>query len=291
MQKITPFLWFDDQIEAALELYSSLFEGSKIESVSRQGERVFTAELRLAGQRFSALNGGPMFRFSPATSLFVVCETEAEIDAAWAKLIDGGTAMMPLQAWPWSEKYGWAQDRFGLSWQLMKGEKAAPGAKISPTLMFTDAQHGRCEEAIAFWSSLFEGSKTEAISRYEKGDADPAEGTVKHAQFWLGSQKFRAMDSSMMHGAGFNEAFSFVVWCETQAEVDFFWQKLTENGGSESQCAWLKDRFGVSWQIVPTVLPRLLGGPNAEKRGAAMQAMLQMRKIEIDVLQAAFDAA
>ena len=144
IQKITPFLWFDNQAEEAANFYTAIFQNSNIERVSRNGEQVMAVSFLLEGQKFSALNGGPMFKFNPAVS--------------------------------------------------------------------------------------------------------------------------------------------FMVSCSDQAEVDFFWDKLTADGGEESRCGWLKDKFGLSWQIIPEALPRLLSDPDPAVAKYAMAAMLQMQKIEIDKL-------
>lgn len=288
-QKITPFLWFDDRIEEALNLYTSIFPNSKIGNVMRNGDTVFTADFSLDGQRFAALNGGPRFQFNPSISFFVVCETEAEVDTAWQKLSEGGSVMMPLDKYPWSEKYGWLQDRYGLSWQLSLGKMADVGQKFTPSLLFVGEQQGRAEEALNLYTSIFKNSKIDGISRYGAG-GHGKEGTVEHAQFSLDGQKFMVMDSDMAHPFQFNEAVSFVVNCDTQEEIDYFWNALTSDGGQESQCAWLKDKFGVSWQVVPTVLMKYLKDPNPVKANNVMQAMLKMTKIDIAGLQKAYDS-
>jgi predicted 3-demethylubiquinone-9 3-methyltransferase (glyoxalase superfamily) len=279
--KIFPCLWFDGQAKAAADLYCAVFANSKITV-----DTPMVVNFELAGQKFMGLNGGPHFKINPSISFYVVCETEAEIDAAWAKLIEGGFAMMPLNTYPWSAKYGWLQDQFGVSWQLTLGSVQEIGQKITPTMMFVGQQHGKAEQAIAFYTSLFQNASTRMIARYEEGDNDVT-GTIKHAQFLLENQVFAAMDSGMQHLFGFNEAVSFVVDCENQAETDYFWDKFTE-GGEESQCAWLKDQFGVSWQIVPRQLMQLMSDPDREKAGRVMQAMMKMRKIIVSDLEKAY---
>ena len=139
------------------------------------------------------------------------------------------------------------------------------------------------EEAARFYTSIFPNSKILDIAR--DGEAGPrAEGTVMTVSFELDGQEFVALNGGPEFT--FNEAISFQVFCETQAEVDYFWSKLSE-GGEESRCGWLKDKFGLSWQIVPTVLPQLLGDPDREKSQRVMRAMLNMKKIEIDALERA----
>jgi predicted 3-demethylubiquinone-9 3-methyltransferase (glyoxalase superfamily) len=153
--------------------------------------------------------------------------------------------------------------------------------KITPFLWF-DSQ---AEEAVQFYTSIFKNSKVGKVARY--GDAGPGpKGSVMTATFELG-QQFIALNGGRLFK--FNEAISFVVSCADQTEVDAFWDKLSA-GGQTSRCGWLKDRFGVSWQIVPTKLVELLGDPDKEKAQRVMQAMLQMKKIEIDELERAAEA-
>ena len=190
-----------------------------------------------------------------------------------------GSVMMPLDKYPWNEKYGWCQDKFGVTWQLM----ISPGGeqKIVPSFMFTQQQSGKAEEAIKFYTSIFKNSEVQMISRYEKGEPD-VEGYIKHARFTLNGQAFAAMDSSGPHAFTFNEGISLVVPCDNQEEIDYFWNKLTE-GGKESQCGWLKDKFCVSWQIVPAILGKLMSDPAKGKR--IMDVVMKSVKFNIEELE------
>ena len=185
--------------------------------------------------------GGPQFMPYPSISFYVVCETKEEVERAWAPLIEGGQAIMPLDRYDRSEKYGWVQDRYGISWQLTFGRIPDVGRKFSPLLMFTGEKAGKAEEAIRFYTSLFKPSSIVGIIKYEKGEPD-VEGTVKHTRFKLGGQAFMAMDSSRSHAFDFNEAISLVVECDTQEEIDRYWDRLTSKGEA-SMCGWLKDRY------------------------------------------------
>ena len=286
-QKIVPFLWFDDDAEEAANFYTSCFKHSKMGSLSRYDEAsakasgrpkgsVLTASFQLSGQEFMALNGGPVFKFTPSISFFVNCETEEEIDELWKKFSTGGKTLMELDAYPFSKKYGWVQDQYGVSWQL---NFTGTAQKIIPFLMFTGNRHGKAEEAINFYVSLFKNSEVGQIVPYSKDDA-----TVMHARFSLNGQEFMAMDSKEKHDFNFTPAVSYFVNCETQQEVDHFWNELTK-GGKEVECGWLEDKYGVSWQIVPTVLGQLLQGPDREKSKRVMQAMLKMKKLDVETLR------
>jgi predicted 3-demethylubiquinone-9 3-methyltransferase (glyoxalase superfamily) len=153
--------------------------------------------------------------------------------------------------------------------------------KITPFLWFD----GNTEDAMNFYTSIFKSAKIKNVSRYGDAGSEP-KGSVITASFELEGQEFIALNGGPLFR--FTEAISFVVNCKTQNEVDMFWEKLSE-GGKKSQCGWLKDKFGLSWQIVPTKLDELMASGDAEKSNRVMMAMLKMTKMEIDVLQKAYD--
>lgn len=275
--KFFPCLWQNGTGEQAAELYSSAFGNTTIMS-----DNGMVVMIEISGCKIMLLNGGPVFTPNPSISLFVMFETEKELDTAWQKLIDGGKALMALDKYPWSDKYGWLQDKFAVSWQLMLSKPGTTSQKIIPAFMFTQPVAGKAEEAMKLYTSLFPGSSIESISRYEKGEGD-VEGTVKHGRFLLGGQLFVAMDSSIGHQFTFSEGVSVSVSCDSQEEIDRYWNSLTADGGEESMCGWLKDKYGVSWQIVPSSIGSLLSNPANGQR--AMQALMQMKKIDIAKLE------
>ena len=272
---IYPCLWFNQNAKEAAEFYCSVFNNSVITEANPM-----VVMFESAGQKFMCLNGGPEFTFNPSVSFFVLCETEEEINRIWKDFLEGGSELMPLDKYDWSTKYGWVQDRFGISWQLSLDINGQVDQKFTPSLMFTGKQNGKAEQAVKFYTSLFDGSRIIGILRYVKGENE-VEGNVKHAQFSLGKNVFMAMDSSFSHQFNFNEAISFVVECDTQDEIDYFWNKLTE-GGEEVQCGWLKDKFGLSWQIVPSILGKLMSDPAKSQR--VIDAFMKMKKFEIEKL-------
>ena len=292
MQKITPFLWYDRQAEDAAKFYISVFKNSKMGSVTKYNEAsakasgkqpgsVMTASFEIDGYSFTAINGGPVFKFSQAHSFFVQCETENEIDTLWKKLSENSPKIFwSLKEYPFSKKYGWVTDKFGLSWQLNLTDTLQ---KIAPFLMFDGRQHGKAEEAIRFYTSLFNDSQINSMMRYGPENKE-CEGLIVHSVFRLSGQEFIAMDSGMPDNINFNESVSYVVNCESQEEVDFYWNKLSAVPESE-QCGWLKDKYGVSWQIVPSVLFKLMSHPDTAKAQRVTQAMLKMKKLEIAVLE------
>jgi predicted 3-demethylubiquinone-9 3-methyltransferase (glyoxalase superfamily) len=288
MQKITPFIWFDDKFDEAMNTYVSLFrDGEVIERVQMEnhgpeGTSTLTlGTVRLAGLEIKAGDFGPEFSPTPAISFFVECESADEVDRLWNGLIDGGFALMELGEYPFSPHYGWLQDRFGINWQI---SQSGTPQKITPFLMYVGDQFGRAEEAMKLYTQVFDDSSIGEIFRGEKGQ-------VSYGPFTIAGQSFTAMEDDSDHKFTFTEGLSLFVDCEDQAEVDRYWNALTANGGEESQCGWLKDPFGVSWQIIPRRLMDLQADPDQEKAARVTQAMLQMRKIEVDKLEEAANAA
>jgi predicted 3-demethylubiquinone-9 3-methyltransferase (glyoxalase superfamily) len=293
-QKITPFLWFDDQAEAAVELYTSAFKNSGINMLTRYGKAasrvsgmpegmVMTIGFHLGDQEFAAINAGPSLKLTPAISFLVNCNSEHETDSLWKKLSSGATIMMELTKYPFSDKFGWLQDRFGVNWQII----FAPGEqKITTSMMFTGIRNGKAEEAMAFYVSLFGNSVISNVERYKDEKQGGSPGTIMRADFTLHNQQFMAMDSSFPHKFNFTPAFSLVVNCDSQKEIDFFWEKLSDGGDKTAQqCGWLDDKYGVSWQIVPKVWTKMLQDSESEKSERLMQAVFQMKKINIDELE------
>jgi len=291
MQKITPFLWYDNNAEEAVRFYISAFNDSKIISTTRYNEAsanasgqpqgsLMTADFELNKQKFVALNGGPVFKFTHAISFFVSCETEKEIDNLWNKFSEGNQKIFwPLQKYLWSEKYGWLTDKFGLSWQFTLAN--AP-LKITPFLMFDGAQLGKAEDALKYYTSIFNDSHIDSIHRYGPENKN-SEGQIVHAEYKLLNQQFMSMDSGMPNNINFNESISFIVSCKDQKEVDYYWDNLSKDGDPKAQmCGWLKDKYGVSWQIVPDAFVEMMKDPKKSKK--AMNAVLKMKKIIIKEL-------
>jgi predicted 3-demethylubiquinone-9 3-methyltransferase (glyoxalase superfamily) len=307
MQKIIPNLWFDKNAEEAVNFYVSLFPNSKMRTTSYFGKEgfehhgmpegmVMTIDFEINGYKFLALNGGPVFKINPSISFFLNFDPAVDenarknLDAAWEKLSKDGTVLMPLDKYPFSEHYGWVQDKFGVSWQLIltnpEGEKRP---FIAPSLLFVGDVCGRAEEAGEFYLSIFKNSKFGHAARYPKGMEPDKEGTIMFSDFMLEGEWFAAMDSAHKHNFSFNEGISFIINCKSQQEVDYYWDKLISDGGQESMCGWLKDKFGVSWQVIPTEMFKYLSSADKEKSSRAMNAMLQMKKLDLNVLRKTFE--
>jgi predicted 3-demethylubiquinone-9 3-methyltransferase (glyoxalase superfamily) len=162
--------------------------------------------------------------------------------------------------------------------------------RITPTLMFVGEVCGRVEEAVHFYASVFPDAEVGPVLRYGGGEAPEKEGTIKHAGFTLAGQEFAAMDSAREHQFGFNEAISFMVGCDTQDEIDYYWDRLSAVPEAE-QCGWLKDRFGVSWQVTPSVLDRMLTSGTPEQIARVTRAFLRMKKFDLAELNRAYEGA
>jgi predicted 3-demethylubiquinone-9 3-methyltransferase (glyoxalase superfamily) len=294
MQKITPHLWFDKEAKEAAEFYAATFGGhSQIKNISELHDTpsgdVDIVNFELLGENFTAISAGPYFKFNPAISFIVVCKSIEEVEEHWRKLVEGGKVLMELGTYPFSPKYGWLEDKYGLSWQIILDDGHYPYKhKITPTLMFVGNVCGKGEEAMNFYASVFPDSKVGDIVRYPAGMEGEKEGTVMHGAVTLANQEFFIMDSGQKHEFNFNEAVSFMVNCKDQAEIDYYWEKLSAVPEAE-QCGWLKDKYGVSWQVVPIDMDKMMKKGTPEQIARLTKAFLQMKKFNLAELERAYE--
>ena len=294
---IAPCLWFDDQASEAASFYietfgsgrvvaRTLYPSSRDNPAGQPRGGLMSVEFEVRGQRFTAVNGGPRFVINPSISFFVYTTSAAEVRRLFAQLSRDGQTLMPLDAYPWSACYGWAADRFGVSWQVMLVDSATPAPAIAPSLMFCGAQFGNASKAMETFCGVFPNSRVTRTQRLDASE-DGASG-VKEGRFVLAGQNMVAMDSPGEHAFTFNEAVSLQVLCDGQAALDHFWQALSD-GGEPGQCGWLQDRFGISWQVVPKRWVDWLGsGADAAARDRVFKAMLPMTKLDLAALERAF---
>lgn len=294
MQRIVPNFWFDHNAEEAINFYVSVFKDSKIISqayypkTAEEGladfqkdfaGKVLSVDFELTGYRFLAINADSTFKPTPAISFFYTCDSKEETDALWEKLVDGGKALMDLGEYPFSKYYGWVQDKFGYSWQLIlnnpEGDKRP---KIVPSIMFTQERDGQAEEAMKFYTSVFTDSEISKNLNFYPATMPDKAGKIMYADFRLFDQWFAIMDGGKEHDFTFTPAISLMVNCKDQQEIDYYWEKLSANPDFE-QCGWLVDKYGVSWQITPENIEDLLKTPGAFKR------MMNMKKLDIAKLQ------
>jgi predicted 3-demethylubiquinone-9 3-methyltransferase (glyoxalase superfamily) len=292
MPTITPHLWFDKEAKEAAEFYTSLLPDSRVTHITTlhntpSGDSDLVSFV-LANQPFMAISAGPLFTFNPSVSFHVKLRTKEEVNAIWEKLSSGGKVLMPLDAYPFSERYGWIEDQYGLSWQVIYAGTNDIQQTITPVLMFVGPVCGKTEEAVNLYTSVFHNSNLFFLHRYGQGEEPDKEGTVKYVAFTLDGMEFGAMDSARAHQFAFNEAISLLVPCETQAEIDYYWEKLSADPQAE-QCGWLKDQFGLSWQVWPTAIGEMMKHGTHEQIDRITQAFLPMKKFDLATLQRAYE--
>lgn len=282
---IFPCLWFDTEGNAAAKFYTEIFGGK----ITVDTPSVINFEL--FGQRFMILNAGPQFEKNASISFMVLCETEEEVERFWNPLAEGGMVLMELGEYPWSKKYGWVRDRFGVTWQVFLGEKQGE-QRIIPTMMFIHQNNGKAMQAMEFYTQIFPDSKIGGVMKYaeEGNETHDIAGNVQHAHFEIDGYSFFCMDNSYDHKFDFNEAISIVVMTDDQEETDHLWNSLTANGGRPSMCGWLKDQYGVSWQIVPKKLIELMNHSDLFRAKKVVEKMMTMQKIDIAALENAFSS-
>jgi len=303
-QRIIPHLWYDKEARDAAELYVDIFENlpkakSKINNVSTLKDTpsgdTDIVSFTLWGQDFMAISAGPLFKFNPAISFMVNFdpsqdpEAEKRIDKIWERLAEEGKIRMPIDKYPFSKRYGWVEDKYGVNWQLIltdpEGEERP---LIIPSLLFVDKKYGQADAAREFYLSVFKDSKPGALVHYGQGQEPNQEGTVMFSDFKLLDSWFVAMDGPMEHNFDFNETISFMVYCKNQKEIDYYWDELSAVPEAE-QCGWLKDKFGVSWQIVPKQMDEMMANGSPEQIARVTEAFLKMKKFDLQKLQEAYE--
>ena len=274
---ISSCLWFNGNAAEAAQFHCETFPNSQIVHSDE-----ITTHYELNGYPLTALNGGSQYRINPAISFFVYCGSEAEIDRLYEVLSAGGHVLMPLDKYPWTTKYAWVEDRFGVSWQLdiddIKVEQ-----KIVPSMLFADQKYTLVQEAYDHYASIIDPAMFLMSLPYPISAGVPL-GTLQFAQFKLNGTVFNAMSNNSKMQFDFSPATSFVLQCDTQAEIDHCWDKLIA-AGEANMGGWLVDKFGISWQVIPSQLSQFLSNPATSK--AVIERMLQMKKIEITALEEA----
>ncbi|MEK7619433.1 MAG: VOC family protein [Patescibacteria group bacterium] len=295
MQKITPNIWFNGNAKEAADFYPSIFYGAKAAvtlyypKTKEEGltdfqlnmaGKVLTIDIEIMGFHFVAINAGPEFTPNPSVSFFITLDTKEEIDTVWNKLKDGGAELMALGKYPFSEYYGWVHDKYNVSWQLILNRPEGDWRpKVMPSLLFTQDKNGKAEEATNFYVSVFYArggnSKTGQLVRRTEDDGMAKAGTLSFGDFMIENVWIAAMDGVQAHEFKFNEGVSLSVGCQDQSEIDYYWERLTADGGEESVCGWLSDKYGASWQVAPVNSEELM------KRPGAFANMMNMKKIII----------
>lgn len=299
MLPIKPHIWFDqDKAREAAEFYVTLMPDSALNYVNHfpmPGGECEIVEFTFAGQPFLGISAGDGLKISPSISFMINFDPSRDpdatgrIDEVWSKLSENGKIMMPLDRYPFSERYGWVSDKYGISWQLILTNPAGEERPvIVPSLMYTGQVAGKANEAIDFYCSMFkDGKRGITAPRPEDMDPDKA-GTLMFADFYIDQTWLAAMDSAHPHGFSFNDAVSLLIPCETQEEIDYYWSALSVDG-EPGQCGWLKDKYGVSWQVASTVMLETLKNGSSEQIARITQTFMTMKKVDVAALQRASD--
>ncbi len=305
-QKIVPHLWYDTEARDASEYYSSIFPHSKVTNVTvlpdTPSGNCDVVSFELWKHQFMAISAGPLFKFNPTLSFIVNFDplqfgaeptreksARAKLDEVWEKLSDNGSVLIPIGEYPFSKRFGWIQDKYGLSWQLILTDpNGEPRPPVLPAILFVGEKCGKAEEARNFYLSIFKNSKPGSLHRYAAGQEPDREGSVMFSDFMLENCWFVAMDSAHEHPFDFNEATSFVINCDSQEEVDYYWESLSAVPEAE-QCGWIKDKYGVSWQIVPDEVDAMMRNGTKAQISRITQAFLKMKKLDLAALQRAYN--
>lgn len=295
MQKIIPNIWFDHAAREAVDFYLDAFgdHAREIETTRYPTENlpefqrefageILTIEFELYECRFVAINAGSEFRPGPALSFMVNFDPSIDADAEhhlrhlWQKLTRDGTVRMELSNYDFSTLYGWVEDKYGVNWQLILTNPAGePRPTIIPSLLFTGSAMHQANAARQYYVDTFSESHSGRVAPYPVAMGDMAPNDIMFSDFVLADQWFTAMDGGSEHEFSFTEGVSLQVNCKDQEEIDYLWNRLSAYPENE-QCGWCKDRFGVSWQIVPQEMGDLM------KRPGAYQVLLDQKKIRID---------
>lgn len=298
MQKIFPHLWLDTQAKEAADFYCAAFPNSKILNTvvlhdTPSGD-CDVVTFNLNGHDFMAISAGPYFTPNPSISFMLNfdpsqdAQAEAHLKELWAKLSEGGKTLMPLQEYPYSKLYGWVQDKFGFSWQLILTDPdGEPRPFIIPALLFAGDNVNQAEDAMQFYLETFKGAKPGIVARYPEATGPAKKGSLMFADFMLENQWFAAMDSGVEQPFTFNEGISLLINCDSQEEIDYYWDRLTAVPEAE-QCGWLKDKFGVSWQVSPMLLNKINEEATPEQIDRVARAFLKMKKFNLAEIEAAY---
>lgn len=289
-KKLHNHIWFDTQAVEAAKFYTTVFD-AEIEFINKlhntpSGDTDIVG-LRIEDAMFQFISAGPYFKPNPSISFTVACASETEAETFWKKLSDGGKVLMEYGDYPFATKYGWCEDKYGVSWQISYAKDQEATQRVTPSFLFVGEVAGKAEEAMKLYTSIFPASGIDFVSRYGENPGPDKPEHVNYGSFHLVNQGFVAMDSAMEHKFGFTEGISIIVYCKDQEEIDKYWSALSAVPEAE-QCGWLKDTFGVSWQIVPVHMDKMMSSEDEDAKQRVTQAFLKMKKFDIAKLEAAF---
>lgn len=291
MIQIIPHLWFEKDAKEAVSFYVDLFVDSKINEIRPYKnpliEETEIIHFELIGQKFEAINAGPDYKFNPSTSLMVECDTIERVDKIWKALSQDAEILLPLKEYPYNEYYGWLVDRFGLSWQIMMRHNTKLKQRIIPCLLFSKNDVGNAYDAMMHYASIFKNAEILTIQEYESERSLPTLGKISHALFHLNEYVFVTMDNNTEDDYQLNSALSFIIYCDSQKEIDYYWRKLSENKRNNS-IGWLQDQYGVTWRILPKKLKQMMIEGTVEQQDRVIESLRKMKKVNIKEIEKAY---
>ena len=280
-QVITPAIWCDGTADEAAQFYTDVFRDT---SIAEQAPGIVTT-VSIHGFKLSLINGGNQYAPNPSISCILNFDpllfggeeqARAYLDELYERLSTGGV-LMELGEYPFSPRYAWVRDRFGMTWQLMLTDPDGdPRPFVIPSFMFGGTNHANAEEATDAWIALFDNSRRGVLYRYKEGGPLDA-GTVMFTDFTLRGTWMAATDSGTFHDFTFTPGVSIIVSCRDQEEIDRYWAGLSAVPEAE-RCGWCVDRWGVSWQVVPHNIAELMAD------AATRDKILHMGKIDLTEL-------
>lgn len=292
MNLITPMVWINGNVQEVIKLYQSTFPNVVITTQSFYPEKSqmpkgtpLVTEITIFSRKIQLLNAEKHDTLNPSISFFIYVKDKELVNTIWNNLTKKGNILMPLGEYPFANLYGWCSDEFGVNFQLMYSETIQENY-MCPSMMFTGANTGKAKEAIDFYTQIFSHSKIINISYYGENIMKENPKNINYSEFELSEERFNAMDSGLDHKFTFNDGVSFVITCNDQREIDYYWDNFINNGGSEVQCGWCKDKYGVSWQVVPKNIGKLMSGPNG---GRVAEKLFAMKKLIIKDLENAYE--
>ncbi len=288
--KIIPHLWFSDNGQEAIGFYTGLFKESSLRDLrvlpGNEFENVKVMSFELMNTPMMAIEAVSTFQFNASFSYYVYCGSDSEVQRLYNVLSENGNVVFPVGNYPWSSCYAWVVDKYGLSWQLDQDDIKTE-QKIVPTLMFSNQFSSSVAAYTEILKNIFPAFKLMVTAPYPV-EQSPSEGALLFAQVKIAGFVINLMSSHHSQNFEFNESNSLMVYCQDQDEIDYYWNCLAENGMMQA-CGWLKDQFGVSWQIVPAKLDEMIFQTDQIQLKELTDVMLKMVKLDVGVLERAMD--
>ncbi|MFI3124330.1 VOC family protein [Streptococcus suis] len=287
MQTIIPHLWYDTAAKEAVAFYVDLFGGKLDWSYTITDTPSGDSDLiqfQLGDMTLAAISAGPYFKLNESMSLMVNVASKDEVTRLYQALSEGGRILMPLAEYPFSPYYVWLEDRFGLSWQLSYAPDLDKPYQFDICLLFSQEQVGLAQPMLDYYKDKLPQASVGQLSYYGEGEATVEAAKLNYAELLVAGQKMIVMDHGYGGEASFNEAFSLMVYVDSQDELDFYYDLLSAVPEAE-MCGWAKDQFGISWQIVPRILMEAYDTASPEKVKAVNAAVMTMKRLDFATIQ------